>query len=110
MVENEDGEIVRETLKDSENMALYKSMRETLVYLTHLNYEDTENIMLDKLSNQVNGTEWSCGSVTTTPDRSSSSCGWRRLSASALRGAVSSLLPEPRGRSSGGARAVALWR
>jgi len=28
-------------------------MRETLVYLTHLNYDDTENIMLDKLQYQV---------------------------------------------------------
>ena len=28
-------------------------MRETLVYLTHLDYNDTEKIMTDKLANQV---------------------------------------------------------
>eukprot|EP00965_Chrysotila_dentata_P126400 4177960-Pleurochrysis_carterae.AAC.1 len=34
-------------------------MRETLVYLTHLNYDDTENIMLEKLQYQVDGSQWS---------------------------------------------------
>lgn len=29
------------------------------VYLTHLDYADTEHIMTEKLHNQVNGTEWS---------------------------------------------------
>lgn len=29
-------------------------MRETLVYLTHLDYTDTEKIMTEKLANQVN--------------------------------------------------------
>lgn len=29
------------------------------VYLTHLDYADTERIMTEKLHNQVNGTEWS---------------------------------------------------
>jgi exportin-1 len=32
---------------------LYKNMRETLVYLTHLDYFDTERIMTEKLNNQV---------------------------------------------------------
>ena len=31
----------------------YKNMRETLVYLTHLDYMDTEKIMTEKLANQV---------------------------------------------------------
>lgn len=47
------GEVVRETTKDTEAIAQYKSMRETLVYLTHLNNDDTEQIMLEKLSKQV---------------------------------------------------------
>lgn len=47
------GEIVRETTRDTEAIAQYKTMRETLVYLTHLNNEDTETIMLEKLSKQV---------------------------------------------------------
>lgn len=44
---------MRETTKDTEAIAQYKSMRETLVYLTHLNNDDTETIMLEKLSKQV---------------------------------------------------------
>ena len=34
-------------------MFRYKNMRETLVYLTHLDYTDTEKIMTEKLANQV---------------------------------------------------------
>ena len=43
----------------------HKTMRETLVYLTHLNYDDTESIMLDKLALQVDGTEWSWANLNT---------------------------------------------
>jgi CRM1 / Exportin repeat 2 len=56
IVEDENGEIVRETTRDTEAIAQYKTMRETLVYLTHLHYEDTESIMLDKLAMQVSAT------------------------------------------------------
>ena len=55
MVEDENGEIVRETFKDTEAIVQHKTMRETFVYLTHLNYDDTESIMLDKLALQVDG-------------------------------------------------------
>ena len=37
IVEDENGEIVRETMRDSDAITMYKTMRETLVYLTHLN-------------------------------------------------------------------------
>lgn len=56
--EDEGGDIVRETTKDTDALAQYKTMRETLVYLTHLDYEDTEKIMLDKLARQVDDSEW----------------------------------------------------
>ena len=36
-----------------------------LVYLTHLDYQDTERIMTEKLQNQVNGTEWSWKNLNT---------------------------------------------
>ena len=36
VVENEQGEVVREFMKDTDAISLYKTMRETLVYLTHL--------------------------------------------------------------------------
>ncbi|CAK9301134.1 unnamed protein product [Gordionus sp. m RMFG-2023] len=59
VVENDQGEVVREFMKDTDAINLYKNMRETLVYLTHLDYADTEKIMLDKLEKQVTGAEWS---------------------------------------------------
>ena len=67
VVENEQGEVVREFMKDTDSISLYKNMRETLVYLTHLNYQDTETIMTEKLHNQVNGTEWSWKNLNTVP-------------------------------------------
>ncbi|KAL5606661.1 hypothetical protein BROUX41_003057 [Berkeleyomyces rouxiae] len=59
IVENDEGEIVREFVKESDTVQLYKTIRECLVYLTHLDVVDTENIMTEKLSKQVDGTEWS---------------------------------------------------
>jgi hypothetical protein len=55
-VENDEGEIVREFMKESDTIVLYKSMREVLVYLTHLDVNDTEQIMTDKLAKQVGAT------------------------------------------------------
>lgn len=65
IVENEQGEVVREFLKDTDSINLYKNMRETLVYLTHLDYNDTESIMTEKLHHQVDGTEWSWKNLNT---------------------------------------------
>ena len=49
VVEDENGNIVRETMKDTDVLARYKTMHETLVYLSHLDHEDTESQMLEKL-------------------------------------------------------------
>jgi len=65
VVENENGEVVREFMKDTDSINLYKNMRETLVYLTHLSCPDTERIMTKKLHNQVNGSEWSWKNLNT---------------------------------------------
>jgi exportin-1 len=65
IVEDENGDIVRETTKDTDVIAQYKTMRDTLVYLTHLNCEDTETIMLAKLTEQVDGTAWSWNNLNT---------------------------------------------
>nr|KAF6430530.1 exportin 1 [Molossus molossus] len=65
VVENDQGEVVREFMKDTDSINLYKNMRETLVYFTHLDYVDTERIMIEKLHNQVNGTEWSWKNLNT---------------------------------------------
>jgi exportin-1 len=55
VVEDENGEIVRETMRDSDSINLYKSMRECLVYLTNLDPLGTQQQMLGKLSLQVDG-------------------------------------------------------
>ncbi|ETI20238.1 hypothetical protein G647_08272 [Cladophialophora carrionii CBS 160.54] len=65
IVENDEGEIVREFVKESDTIQLYKTTRECLVYLTHLDVVDTENIMSDKLQRQVDGSEWSWNNCNT---------------------------------------------
>lgn len=65
IVEDDNGEIVRELTKDTEVIAQYKTMREAIVYLTHLNYEDSETIMLEKLDLQVAGGEFSWNRLNT---------------------------------------------
>ncbi|KAL6946877.1 Karyopherin transporter [Hanseniaspora vineae] len=65
IVENDEGEIVREFVKESDTIQLYKSEREVLVYLTHLDVVDTENIMVNKLSKQLDGSEWSWHNINT---------------------------------------------
>uniref|UniRef100_A0AAZ3QE89 Exportin-1 n=1 Tax=Oncorhynchus tshawytscha TaxID=74940 RepID=A0AAZ3QE89_ONCTS len=65
VVENDQGEVVREFMKDTDSINLYKNMRETLGTMTHLDYADTERIMTEKLHNQVNGTEWSWKNLNT---------------------------------------------
>ncbi|KAK5077809.1 Karyopherin transporter [Exophiala xenobiotica] len=65
IVENDEGEIVREFVKESDTIQLYKTTRECLVYLTHLDVVDTENIMNEKLQRQVDGSEWSWNNCNT---------------------------------------------
>lgn len=65
IVENDEGEIVREFVKESDTIQLYKTTRECLVFLTHLDVVDTEQIMSEKLARQVDGTEWSWGNCNT---------------------------------------------
>jgi len=65
IVEDENGEIVRETTKDTDTIALYISMKETIWCLCLFDPVDTMNIMLEKLSLQLNGTEWSWHNINT---------------------------------------------
>lgn len=65
VVINENNEAVRELVRDTDSVVLYKTMRETLVLLTHLDYRDTETKMTEKLQRQVDGTEWSWKNLNT---------------------------------------------
>ena len=59
------GEVVRETVKDTEALATYKVMKDTLVFLTHLDPADTERIMLEKLATQVDNPKWQWDALST---------------------------------------------
>ncbi|CAB4254893.1 similar to Saccharomyces cerevisiae YGR218W CRM1 Major karyopherin, involved in export of proteins, RNAs, and ribosomal subunits from the nucleus [Maudiozyma barnettii] len=48
------GEVVREVVHDSEMLDLYYSEKETLVYLTYLDFDDTERIIMEELERQLN--------------------------------------------------------
>ncbi|CAN7107955.1 unnamed protein product [Brassica rapa subsp. narinosa] len=65
IVEDENGNIVRETMKDSDVLLQYKIMRETLIFLTHFDHDDTERQMLSKLSKQINKEEWTWNNLNT---------------------------------------------
>ncbi|XP_019423472.1 PREDICTED: protein EXPORTIN 1A isoform X2 [Lupinus angustifolius] len=65
IVEDENGNIVRETLKDNDVLVQYKIMRETLIYLSHLDHDDTEKQMLRKLSKQLCGEDWAWNNLNT---------------------------------------------
>ncbi|XP_042007739.1 protein EXPORTIN 1A [Salvia splendens] len=65
IVEDENGNIVRETMKDNDVLVQYKIMRETLIYLANLDHEDTEKQMLRKLSKQLNGEDWTWNNLNT---------------------------------------------
>mmetsp|Transcript_1208 Transcript_1208/g.3672 ORF Transcript_1208/g.3672 Transcript_1208/m.3672 type:complete len:1113 (-) Transcript_1208:156-3494(-) len=50
--ENEEGHIVRAEEEDTDEIALYKMMREALIYLTHLDPGNMETIMLQRLTQE----------------------------------------------------------
>lgn len=53
IVEDENGNIVRETLADSDTLQQYKTMRETLIYLSNLDQQDTETQMVASMKIQM---------------------------------------------------------
>nr|7DBG_C Chain C, CRM1 isoform 1 [Saccharomyces cerevisiae]7YPZ_C Chain C, CRM1 isoform 1 [Saccharomyces cerevisiae]8HQ3_C Chain C, CRM1 isoform 1 [Saccharomyces cerevisiae]8HQ4_C Chain C, CRM1 isoform 1 [Saccharomyces cerevisiae]8HQ5_C Chain C, CRM1 isoform 1 [Saccharomyces cerevisiae]8HQ6_C Chain C, CRM1 isoform 1 [Saccharomyces cerevisiae]8HUF_C Chain C, CRM1 isoform 1 [Saccharomyces cerevisiae]8HUG_C Chain C, CRM1 isoform 1 [Saccharomyces cerevisiae] len=57
--------VIIENMVRPEEIQLYKSEREVLVYLTHLNVIDTEEIMISKLARQIDGSEWSWHNINT---------------------------------------------
>lgn len=65
VVEDENGEIIREQTKDTESLAQYKTTRDTLIYLTHLDYSATETILLEKLDQQVAKGQFSWNGINT---------------------------------------------
>lgn len=64
-METDEGELIREVLKESDTRALYLSLQECLKGLAKLDIVDTEVIMTEKLNRQVDGTEWSWSNLNT---------------------------------------------
>ncbi|KAJ4454688.1 putative Protein EXPORTIN 1A [Paratrimastix pyriformis] len=65
LYEDENGQVQREYSKDTDSIVLYKTMRECLIFLTHLNPHDTEEILVQKLARIVDGSEYSFTAVNT---------------------------------------------
>ncbi len=85
---DESGEVVREQTKDTDVLAQYKVMKDTLVYLTHLDPADTQRLMMEKLSTEVGrlcssgggggggGGSWEGGGGSTSASASASRLSW----------------------------------
>jgi exportin-1 len=74
IVEDENGNLIREQMKNTEQLDLYKVMKETLVYLANLDMQDMQNTMMTMLQTQVDNAQnfskrncstlcWAIGSI-----------------------------------------------
>lgn len=74
IVEDENGNLIRERMKNTEQLDLYKVMKETLVYLANLDMQNTQDIMMESLQNQAENADnfskrncstlcWAIGSI-----------------------------------------------
>ena len=58
VVTDENGNVVRERLKNSDSITLYLTMREALIYLTHVDAVKTMEMMCTQLSRLVASHDW----------------------------------------------------
>lgn len=65
IVEDASGQLIREITKDTAAIELYNSMRQTLIYLTHLDQTATEEILYQKMSDLIKGGNWSWNNLNT---------------------------------------------
>jgi len=59
LVIDETGKPVKQHVKNTENNSLYEIMRDLLINLTKLDWDNMKSIMISKLDKQLDGTEWS---------------------------------------------------
>eukprot|EP00818_Percolomonas_sp_WS_P000424 CAMPEP_0117443390 /NCGR_PEP_ID=MMETSP0759-20121206/4670_1 /TAXON_ID=63605 /ORGANISM="Percolomonas cosmopolitus, Strain WS" /LENGTH=1065 /DNA_ID=CAMNT_0005235363 /DNA_START=185 /DNA_END=3382 /DNA_ORIENTATION=+ len=64
IVEDENGNLIKERYTNVASIELYNSMRKCLIFLTNLDYKDMENIMTGKLE-RVQHKEWSWQNLNT---------------------------------------------
>uniref|UniRef100_A0A7S4MSJ1 Exportin-1 n=2 Tax=Vannella robusta TaxID=1487602 RepID=A0A7S4MSJ1_9EUKA len=65
IVEDENGELIQEEFPDTDEIIMYNNMRDTLVYLTHLNPDSTTQIMKEGLNRQVSSADWTWAKLNT---------------------------------------------
>lgn len=65
IIEDESGHAIKEVLKDGDAMERYTLMHEALVYLTHLDPQDTQHIMQERLQAIMDGSSWSISNLNT---------------------------------------------
>lgn len=66
VVETSDGELIREFMPPhTDHLNTFKQMKQTLVYLTHLDYVDTKNIMETKLVKITDDPDWKWNDLNT---------------------------------------------
>lgn len=65
IVEDASGQLIREITKDTSAIELYNSMRQTLIYLTHLDQTATEEILYNKMSQLIKGGSWTWNNLNT---------------------------------------------
>lgn len=63
VVQDENGEVVRETQKEVDTIAMYNGIRDVLYQLTLLDHEDMEDIMRNRLSVLFDPTNWNFDSI-----------------------------------------------
>ena len=63
IVIDEFGNPTKEVIRDSENFALYEIMKDLMVNLTLLDWENTRQILTSKLEKQLDGSEWSFDNI-----------------------------------------------
>ena len=57
IVEDENGDLLKEYITDGETIDLYNTMRETLVMLTHLDVDDMEKTLVENLKSQTSNVQ-----------------------------------------------------
>ncbi|KRX01384.1 Armadillo-type fold [Pseudocohnilembus persalinus] len=59
LIKVEDGDVVKEEVKDTENQSMYQTLKQLMINLTKLDEEVTQQILVDKFDKLMDGSEWS---------------------------------------------------
>lgn len=63
VIDDDSGNPVKEILENTENNALYDILKDLIVSLSRLDWENTKQIMISKLERQLDGSDWSFDNI-----------------------------------------------